>query len=70
MKHQVLSLRLLDGTIESDNDFRLRSKIKLPDGCIGFCLVFESKKAAADYWGRNSPVMRVKFGPPPSSREK
>jgi len=34
-------------------------KMRLPKGCIGVLFCFESKSAAADYWGEDIETIRV-----------
>lgn len=58
MGHTVIGLAVqplevigVDGEIE---------KIELPNGCIGVCYVFESKKAARAYYGKDVKLLRVK----------
>lgn len=56
MKHPVIALRLHSGEVEFGGT---RVKMKLPDGCIGICFAFESKKKAKEYWGKDSPFVRM-----------
>ena len=40
---------------------KVKIKIKLPAGCTGILFVFESKKAAREYWGKDVPLQRVEW---------
>jgi len=55
MKHTVIALKLHSGSIRVYDEI---SQMKLPDGCIGICFAFESKKAARKYWGYDVPMVR------------
>ena len=54
MKKKMVALgRLIDPTLElKAYPENFKSKIKLPAGCLGMLLVFESKAAARRYWGK------------------
>jgi len=55
----VLAMRLHDGTISVSDS--LETKLKLPEGCIGILLVFESKKAAKKYCGAKTELVELEF---------
>lgn len=57
MKHMVIAMKLSTGP---EDPFG-RSIIQLPKGCVGFCLVFESKKTAKEFWGNNVEFVQIKF---------
>ncbi len=54
MKQMCVTLSLHSGQIEGVD-------VVLPDGCKGVLLVFESKKAAREYWGNKVECVRLKF---------
>ena len=56
MKHPVITLKLHSGAVTVYDEI---SQMKLPDGCIGVCFAFESKKAARKYWGKDVPMVRI-----------
>lgn len=60
MKQKVLVLKLQKGDVEVDGR---RQKTMLPDGCLGVSFVFESKKAARAYFGKDVPLMDVDTQP-------
>ena len=63
MKHSVIAMKLQPATIKIDaHPEPVEVDIALPDGCIGILFAFESKKAAIDYWGKDTELHRVKFG--------
>lgn len=52
MEQTVIQLLLNKGEVsitDKATGETIQNKIQLPDGCIGFMLVFESKKAASEY---------------------
>jgi hypothetical protein len=57
-KHRVLALNVNDGIVEINGK---EYPMKLPKGCEGFCFVFDSKKAAREYWGNDVPLARIKY---------
>jgi hypothetical protein len=60
MKHQVVAMKLHDGKIEYPGGC---GKMTLPKGCVGLLFVFESKKAAREFWGNNAELLRVEIKP-------
>ena len=56
MKQQVIALKLHSGIVTVYDEI---SQMKLPDGCMGVCFAFESKKAAREYWGKDVPMVRI-----------
>lgn len=58
MKKQVIALKVHNGKITVEG---IPNKMKLPDGCMGICFVFESKKAAKEYWGNDVPMIEVEY---------
>ena len=56
MKHPVIAMMLNPGKMQIDGQ---EFPIKLPDGCMGLLFMFESKKAARKYWGKDVPFMRA-----------
>ena len=61
MKHTVLAMARLTGTIETGG---VRSVLEFPEGCIGFSLIFESKKSARKYHGKRIKLIRVEEDEP------
>ena len=57
MKHQVIALMIHDGEVGVGQDENVY--MELPQGCTGMCFVFESKKAARDFWGKDVKLRRV-----------
>jgi len=55
MKQQVIALKLHQGHVWVGEH---RIKMNLPDGCMGICFAFESKKAAREYWGKDVPMVK------------
>jgi len=37
----------------------VKQKMILPEGCIGITFVFESKKMARKWWGKDVPMVRI-----------
>jgi len=56
MKHSVIALKVHPGDVSVDGD---KIRIKLPDGCLGICFAFESKKKAREYWGKDIDFVRI-----------
>ena len=56
MKQQVIALKLHGGLVLVEGDI---VKMNLPDGCLGICFAFESKKAAREYWGKDVPMVQI-----------
>ncbi len=56
MKHQVVALRQHPGEVAVDGE---KIKMKLPEGCSGLMFIFESKKSARKYWGKDVRMVRV-----------
>ena len=56
--HKVVALNVHKGEISVCGK---KDKIILPPGCEGILFVFESKKAARDYWGRNVKLTRLEY---------
>ncbi len=56
MKHEVLAMRIHSGTATVNG---IEAKMCLPEGCTGIAFVFESKKAAREWWGKDVPLIRV-----------
>ena len=64
MKQTVLALNLHSGGIKDREDINepwdnKTFQLDLPEGCLGFCLVFESKKAAQAYWGNRVQLIDI-----------
>jgi hypothetical protein len=55
-KHLVASMRIHPGRIHLEG---IEVPMKLPKGCEGILLVFESKKAAREYWGKDVHLVRI-----------
>lgn len=60
MKHTVVAMELNTGAINVNG---VDVQAILPDGCIGFFLVFESKKTARKYCGNDVKLLKVKYAP-------
>lgn len=50
MKKTVIALKMHHGQVTADG---VKTQMKLPPGCLGIMMVFESKKAAREYWGKD-----------------
>ena len=50
MKQPCLALKRHNGLVEIAG---IRWNLNLPPGCTGILFVFESKKAARDFWGKD-----------------
>ena len=57
MKQPVIALKLHPGEVSIQGT---HTNLKLPEGCIGICFAFESKKAARKWWGKDVPMIRIK----------
>ena len=58
MKKLVIAMRLHRGHITIDG---IPTKLNLPRGCLGLSFLFESKKAARAYWGKDTELLEVKI---------
>ena len=57
---KVIALRLHNGEVSIKTAFGIEKiKMQLPKGCIGICFAFESKKAAIEYWGKNTEFVEI-----------
>lgn len=67
MKHNVIALMMCNQEVEI---YGKMENLILPDGCIGVCYVFESKKAAREYWNKDVGLLRIEdpLDPDPSHR--
>jgi hypothetical protein len=54
----VIDTRIQKGSVTVDG---IPAKITLPEGCVGICFVFESKKAAYNFGSRESDLMEIKL---------
>ena len=66
MKHTTLALNLHSGTItlmDLKTSKKTGTKMDLPEGCQGFCFVFESKKTAKAFWGKKARLVRIDVMP-------
>jgi len=60
MKHPVIAMKLHTGGVKlSTSPEPIIGKMGLPDGCTGILFVFNSKKAARDYWGKNVELKEI-----------
>jgi len=59
MKKPVIAWRLHSGDMTFCGT---KIKTMLPVGCIGVCFVFESKKAARKYWGKEVSLHEIEIG--------
>ena len=57
MNHSVIALIKNAGIVEVKGQ---EVEMDLPDGCTGFCLVFESKTKARACWGNDVELVRVR----------
>lgn len=55
MKHSVIAMKVHSGALSIGG---CEVKMKLPKGCDGILFCFESKKAARDFWGKDTPLVR------------
>ena len=58
-KQQVVALKVHTGFVSVSNGKPI--KMKLPDGCQGMLFIFESKKTAREFWGKNCPLMEIEL---------
>ena len=58
MKKTVIALRIHHGIVETTG---IRTKIKLPPGCLGIMMVFETKKAAREWWGKDVEFIEIEL---------
>lgn len=56
MKHQVIAMKKHLGQVELQGH---KFKITLPPGCSGMLFVFDTKKAAREYWGKDVELVRI-----------
>ena len=56
--HKVVALKVHNGEVAIDGE---KIKMNLPLGCEGILFVFESKKAARDYWGKDVELVRLEY---------
>lgn len=56
MKQPVIALKLHPGEVKV---YGQKQKMTLPEGCIGICFAFESKKAARKWWGKDCPLVQI-----------
>jgi len=61
VKHKVIAMKVHDGESQIvENEERSNPiPMKLPNGCTGILFVFETKKAAREYWGNDTELLRV-----------
>ena len=59
MKKPVIALRIYAGRVNVGN---VEGKVILPKGCTGIMFVFESKKAAQDWCGKDVPLREIELG--------
>ena len=57
-KHRVIALKRHSGFVQVHGDPN-PVLMNLPPGCDGILFVFESKKAAREYWGKDVETVRV-----------
>ena len=55
MKHKVIAMKLV-------GEKMFTRPVNLPTGCKGILFVFDSKKAARAYWGKDIELVRVDYG--------
>jgi len=56
MKHPVIALKIHPGEVKFGDT---KVKIQLPDGCIGVCFAFRSKKKAREWCGKDVDMVRI-----------
>lgn len=61
MKTQHVAMRLHSGC--GKYNYGIETKLKLPEGCTGLLLCFKSKKAARDFFGKDTPTMEIYVSP-------
>ena len=62
MKHPVIAMMRHRGTVELKIGGHTEIlPIKLPKGCLGITFLFESKKTARAYFGKDVGCMRCKI---------
>jgi hypothetical protein len=55
-KQYVIALNLQPAAISVQG---YATKLTLPDGCIGICLLFDSKQSAKKYFGKDCKYIEV-----------
>ncbi len=58
MKHKVITMKIQPPIVTIEG---IQVKMKLPEGCLGICFVFESKKTARAYMGKDVPLLRIEY---------
>lgn len=58
MKKPVIALNMHPGGILI-SETKERVNFRLPKGCFGICFVFESKKTAREFWGKDAKLLRI-----------
>ena len=64
MKHMVIAMRVNQNPSISGKDLsgqEVTIPFELPDGAVGLCFVFESKKSARDYYGKDVDLCRLQW---------
>jgi len=65
MAKQMVAAMCLKRTLDLEptyvNGIETNIKVRLPDGCIGILTVFESKKAAREYWGKDVKLLPIRI---------
>ena len=56
MKQKVIAMKVVPGFVRVDG---IEIQIKLPPGCEGIMMVFESKKSARAWWGNDIALLEV-----------
>ena len=60
MNQPVIAMKLHPGEVKFNTlPNPLITQLSLPEGCLGMLFVFESKKAARAYWGRDVDLKRI-----------
>jgi len=60
MKYPVIAMKLYNGEVlVGDWPEQITEKMKLPEGCLGMLFVFESKKYAQNYWGKDVELKQI-----------
>jgi hypothetical protein len=59
IKNKKLYLAMKVSAGEAQRGLEPPVKIKLPDRCAGLLMLFETKKAARDWWGKNVELVEI-----------
>ena len=59
-KQKVITTKVEQGYTNAKTALGQQMKIGLPEGCMGLCFVWESKKSAREWYGKkDTPMMEI-----------